>query len=59
MLELGHDAFADVFTLLLVLRNIACKGIEDGDSSPLGTFVQRNEEFVQDRGCDCEYCWIG
>lgn len=59
MLELRHDAFAYVFALLLVLRFVPGQRREYSDAAPLGAFVERDEEFVQDRRGDGEDGRIG
>ena len=50
MLKLRHHPFANMLALLLVLGHITGQRVQDGNSSPLGAFIQRDQQFVQDIG---------
>lgn len=54
VLELGDNALTDMLALPLVLGLITRQSIEDGDTTPLGTFVQGDQEFVQNGVVDNE-----
>ena len=43
VLELGHDALADVLALASVFRGISREDVQDCYSAPLRAFVQSNE----------------
>ena len=43
MLELWHYTFTNVFAFFLVLSNITCQSIEDGDATPFGTFIEGDQ----------------
>ena len=50
VLELWYHAFAYMLAFLLILRLIPCQRRQYGNAAPLGAFVKRDKEFVQD-------CW--
>lgn len=43
MLELWNYTFTNVFAFFLVLSNITCQSIEDGDATPFGTFIEGDQ----------------
>lgn len=59
VLKLGNDALADVFGFFLVRGGVAGEGRENGDAAPFGAFVECDEEFVEDGGCDDEEGGVG
>lgn len=58
MLELRNDTLADVLALLLVLSDVSRESVQDGYSAPLRAFIQGDEKFVQDCGCNGEYSGV-
>ena len=46
MLELRYDALAYMLAFLLILGFVPGQCRQDGNTAPLGTFVERDEEFI-------------
>ena len=58
MLELWYHAFTYMLAFLLVLRLVPCQCGQYGDAAPLGAFVERNEELIQDCRGNGEDSWV-
>lgn len=59
VLELRNDAFANMFGFFFVGGGVACEGGEDSDTAPFGTFIECDEEFVEDGGSNGEKGGVG
>jgi hypothetical protein len=58
VLELWYDTFTYVLAFLFVLGVIPRQSIQDGDPTPLGTFVEGDEKFVENGGGNNEYARV-
>ena len=58
MLELWDNALTYVLALLFVSSYIPCQRIQYCDSTPLRTFVQGNQELVQNSSGNGKYARI-
>jgi len=54
MLELRNDTLAYMLAFSFIYGIISSQRVQDCNSSPLGTLVQGNEEFLKDRGVNGE-----
>lgn len=48
MLELRHDSFTDMLAFPFVLRLVSRQCVQNGHASPLRTFIECDQELVQD-----------
>ena len=55
MLKTGSDPFDDPLRFARVGRDVLRKRVQDEDLSPLGAFVERGKELLQDRGTDLHH----
>lgn len=59
VLKLRDDALADMFRFFFVRGGVACEGRQDGDTAPFGTFVECDEEFIEDGRSNGEESGVG
>jgi len=52
MLELRNDTLAYMLAFSFIYGIVSSQGVQNGNPSPLGTFVEGNEKFLKDRGVD-------
>ena len=58
MLELGDYTLAYMLAFSFIDGIISSQRVQEGDPSPLGTLVQGNKEFLEDRRIDGEETFL-